>query len=409
MAKVQINSIEYELGFVIMKKDEDEGGKAAGVELSYDDIASFQIDSDLSRIMLTCSMTYYDRQNAIATHFYADSSTVLQVQLSTTSKRVEAKTLMAFVIDAIQVISKDTGVACYQISGTHIDFQKMEAQVNYSTYDMADGKPQDALEIVKNLLTAKNIENLTDEAITQSGKTINYISFVEDELRTQVDKLMNIASSGGVGIYFLGYDILKSAFVISSATNVPTDGAHVLMIANATSGSTFDNYSAIKSMEEISTGFVASSAHKFYDDREISTYSHVSRKWNKKIYKFDDISKILKRKDMASKLFYAPPQWQKTAPLGKTQIQDVDDSTFGFSLRSEMLLARCIKVVVGGNLQFRTGEMVFLGSYDDSMLEKYGGMWLLTMISHKFVRSVFDTELTLTKVYRNEKDITKQR
>ena len=408
MATVQINSIEYDLGFVIIKKNEDGGGKAAGIELSYDDIANFQIDSDLSRITLTCSMLYYDRQNIIATHFYADSSTVLQVQLATEYTKVKAKTMMAFVIDAIQVISKDTGVACYQISGTHIDFQKLEAQVNYSTYNMMNGKPQDALEIVKNLLAAKNIENSTDKAITESGKTINYISFVNDELRTQIDKLMNIASAGGIGIYFLGYDILKSTFIISSAVNVPTDGARVLMIANATSGSTFDNYAAVKSMEEINTGYIASSAHKFYDDREISTYSHIDRKWSKKIYKFDDISKILQSKEMASEILYSPPNWQKTSPLAKDQIQDVDDSTFGFALRSEMLLARCIKITTGGNLQYRTGEMIFLGSHDDSMLLKYGGMWLVTMINHKFTRSIFDTELTLTKVLRNKKDLAKQ-
>lgn len=399
MAQIQLNQIIYDFELLLG----DSSGKS--LNLSYDDITNLAIFSDLSRMKLGISFIFCDRQNFLTTSFYPDSSTVLQLRLATDVNRVKADALAVFVVDSIEIQNKDTGVSSYLITGTHIDFQKLEAQVNYSTYNMKEGSPKDAVEIVKELFSKLNLEYEKDEAVQNSNCIINYISNTQDELRDQIDKLLNIASSGGRGIYFLGYDFANSTFKLVSGTDIQSEGAKVLLVASGNSGTTLDEYTAIKTMEEVNTGYTGSSAHKFYDDRTISIYSHLDRKWSIKTHKFSDISEILKRQSLSTEILYVPPQWQQQKPLSKNQRQDVDDSEFGFALRSEMLLARCIRIITGGNLNFQTGEMVMLGSYNDNLLMKYGGMWLVTMITHRFVRSSFETELVLTKAYRNRKGV----
>jgi hypothetical protein len=300
--------------------------------------------------------------------------------------------------------NKDSGASNYLITGTHIDFQKLETQVNYSTYNQEEGTAKDALVILEEIFKSKDITFSKEPNVQQSGISINYVSDCTDDLRDQTDKLLNIASSTGNGIYFVGYDLIKSSFELVSSTDVQKEGAKILLIASGNSSSTNDIYEAIESMEEIDTGYIASSAHKFYDDRTINIYDPINRKWFKKTHNFDQIEKILKRQSLASEVLYSHPQWQKNFPLASNQRQDVDDAEFGFAMRSEMLLARCIKVNIGGNLNCKTGEMIMLTSNNEKMLDKYGGMWLTTMVNHRFGRSDFRTELILTKVYKNKKD-----
>jgi len=319
-------------------------------------------------------------------------------------KRVASSILIAFVIDKLMIKNKDSGISSYLVSGTHIDFQKLESQVNYSTYGKNDGTLKDAVTILEEIFKSGGINFSKSSNAQQSGMTINYISDCTDDLRDQTDKLLNVASSSGNGIYFMGYNLIKSSFNLVSATDVQKEGSKSLLIASGNSGSTNDIYESIEDMEEIDTGYIGSSAHKFYDNRIVNIFDPIKRKWTKKTHDFSQIEKILKRQSLSSEVLYHPPQWQQKFPMAVNQRQDVDDAEFGFALRSEMLLARCIKINVGGNLNFNTGEMIMLGSYDEKMMNKYGGMWLIIIVNHRFGRSDFRTELILSKVYRNKKD-----
>lgn len=360
-----------------------------------DNIRSFKVFNDLFSAIPQMEIIFEDVNNQELHKLKPDGYTSVRLSLQYKNDGDTTTIIHDFLLDDISVINKKADSTVYELSCVSIWESYRMLNVKYSSK-----KTKDSIKVVHEILNAadypvnkKNFKN-----VTPSGDKIHYIAPMNATLGDCVDEILSYTCNAKTGIYYIWHNLKNDNAEILSVndtfTNLKIGKYNYLNIP------TKDDFEDLnRSVMDLESMNVLKGAENYKVTMPLifNNFSLKDRKWSKDTYSFRRLKEVNYKLPNADGLFdkifkHIPKVVYKSdtihlsyEPLTRGKLRDkIHDLT----MYSDVIQFKCT-----GHLDREIGELMLLTSGNPAMSRRFGGLWLIVRIYHKFEGEQYYNEI----------------
>jgi hypothetical protein len=354
-----------------------------------DNIRSFKFWNDLFTGVPRTEILFEDVNNQEIAKIRCDGYSFIRISLQYKYKikKKEKNIVMVhdFIISSVEVVNKKADSVVYKLHGISYFDAFRKANIVYSSKYV-----KSTTTIVEEMLKAGNYPYDEFSNLTYSNKIIKYIAPVNAGLGDCIDEILSYTSTPGTGIYYVMHHMIKNQAQIVCIRDVFNEGrigeVNYVLIPSKDDFADFE-----RSLMDIdSKNYIP--GNEVYDlikPMSFNNFDYLTRSWSKDSYDFErykDINYELtgEGSNLFQKIYKKIPKILTKKVKFSSDFEPLKYKELRSRMNKLTFFSDVVQFKCTGHIKREIGELIALSSGNTQLGQRYGGLWLIVRIYHKF-------------------------
>jgi hypothetical protein len=299
-----------------------------------------------------------------------------------------------FIITSVDIVNKKADSVVYKINGISSYDAFRKANIVYSSKHV-----KSTTVIVEEMLKAGNYPYFKIPDLTHSSRLIKYIAPVNAGLGDCVDEILSYSSTPGTGIYYVMHHMIKNKAQIVCIRDVFNEGRigqiNYVLIPTKDDFADFER----SLMDLDSKNYIpGNETYELIKPITFNNFDYLTRTWSKDKYDFQNYKDINyelngEGSNLFQKIYKKIPKILTNRVKFSSNFEPLRYKELRARMNKLTFFSDVIQFKCTGHIQREIGELIALSSGNTQLGCRYGGLWLIVRIYHKFEGSNYYNEI----------------
>jgi len=318
----------------------------------------------------------------------------LQYQLKKNKKTETVTIAHDFILSNVTTVNKKADSTVYKLTCISFYNTYRDGNIIYSSKNV-----KSSTQIVEEMLEAGKYpyDQLPD--LTQSNKMLKYIAPVNAGLGDCIDEILSYTSTVGSGLYYVIHNISKNKAQLVCVNDVYSQkrigSTNYVMIPTKDDFADFER----SLMDLDSNNYIpGEEVYNLTKPMTFNNFNYLERSWSKDKYNYNNYKDINcklsgKGSDLYQKIYKDVPKIVTNTMKFSSNFEPLRYKELRSRMNKLTFFSDVVQFKCTGNIKREVGELIAITCSNENLGNRYGGVWFIVRIYHKFEGGSYYNEI----------------